>query len=304
MLAGLLLTSLSRPVVSCADTSPALISVQKLQTLQNSSSATLVLDIRTSMNYLLGHVPGAHNIWRPDYEADDDEYPYGGMRASKTRIEGLLSKLGATPDTHIVLYDEHEDMDAARFWWLLKLYGHDQVSLLDGGLVAWKKQGNPVQMGREKIPVSAEYRFKGGPHPEYLADMETVRKRSANTVILDVRSYEEFTGRKRLSGAYRKGRIPGSVWLEYKHSLGVEGFLDQQSLRKLFAEHNVSPDQTIIVYCQSGVRSAHTHFVLTQLLKYPDVKNYDGSWVEWSWHGELPLESGPVLQRVGLKTVR
>ena len=301
MLSGLLLANLFRPAGSHAGPSPALISVAELKTLQDASTTTLILDVRSTMHYLLAHVPGARNIWRPEYEADEKEYPYAGMRASQIKMERLLSELGATHQTRIVLYDEREGMDAARFWWLLKLYGHDRVSLLDGGLAAWKKQGNPIRRGMEKQPESTLYRFQGTAHPAYLADMETIRKRSVNTVILDVRSYEEFTGKKRKSGAYRKGRIPGSLWLEYKQSLGAEGFLDQQSLGRLFAEHNITPEQTIIVYCQSGVRSAHTHFVLTQLLDYPKVKNYDGSWVEWSWHGDLPIESGPVLQGVYLK---
>lgn len=301
---GLLLASLVRSGVSCADTSFVLISVSKLNTLLESSEPVLVLDLRPGIYYLLGHLPGAHNLWRPDYEADETEYPYGGMRASRVKMEWVLSRLGVTDDTHIVLYDERENLDAARFWWLLRLYGHNRVSLLDGGLAAWKKQGNPVHMGKVKMPGPTVYQFRGTPHPEYLADINTVRDHSAEAVILDVRSYEEFTGSKRRSGAFRKGRIPGSVWLEYKGSLGKDGFLEPQALRKLFTGHNVSPDKTVIVYCQSGVRSAHTHFVLSQLLNYPNVKNYDGSWVEWSWHKELPMESGPVLQNASLGTTQ
>ena len=289
----MLLTSLFGPATGYAQTVPVLLSVTELKALLGSSEPVLVLDVRPVMYFLMGHLPNARQVWRPEYEAEDGDYPFGGMRASRNRMERLLSRQGATRRTHIVVYDEREGLDAARFWWLLKLYGHDKVSLLNGGISAWKKQGQAVRMGARSLPKPSQYRFQGKAHPEYLAGLEQVQHRSGNTVVLDVRSYDEFSGKTRKSGAYRKGRIPGSIWLEYNASLGKDGFLPIEKLKQLFAEHNVTPDKTVIVYCQSGVRSAHTHFVLTQLLGFSHVENYDGSWIEWSWNRQLSIDKGP-----------
>lgn len=259
----------------------------------HSDNPLLILDVRQSMSYLLGHIPGALNIWRPDYEADDSDYPYTGMRASKNKMQDLLGSLGATSSTRIVLYDDYQALDAARVWWILKLYGHDQVYLLNGGINAWKLAGFSINHKPSSVPVRQSFKFTGQAHSDYLAELDKVKTSpDKETILLDVRSADEFTGKTRKSGAFRKGRIPGSIWLEYRHSVNKQGFLSLNELQQLFYKHGITPDKNIVVYCQSGVRSAHTHFVLTQLLNYPKVKNYDGSWIEWSWHKQLPVESG------------
>ena len=99
-------------------------------------------------------------------------------------------------------------------------------------------------------------------------------------------------GRKKKSGAFRKGRIPHSRWFEFKLALNKNGFLPAEELRQLFNRHGVTAEHQIITYCQSGVRSANTLFVLKELLHYPQVSNYDGSWIEWSWYKQLPIEAG------------
>ena len=291
VMTSLLMSSLFNP--SIASESAALVSASELQQWMQSDKQLLILDVRQSVFYLLGHIPGSHNIWRSEYEADDTDYPYSGMRASKTKMQRLLGKLGATSTTRIVLYDDHEGMDAARVWWILKLYGHDHAYLLNGGLSAWKRNGFSSSLKLSSTPTKQSFQFTGKAHHDYLSQLGSVKQSSRKeTVLLDVRSLDEYTGKTRKSGAYRKGRIPGSVRLEYNHSINKQGFLNPKDLQQLFTQHGITPDKEIIVYCQSGVRSAHTHFVLTQLLHYPRVKNYDGSWIEWSWHKSLPLESG------------
>ena len=275
-----------------------IVSAVKAKEIIENEDNVAIIDIRISPEYMLGHIPGAVNIWRPDYSADEDEYPFGGMRCSKEKMEKLLGSLGIDNETFILLYDGKGDYDAARFWWQLDMYGHDKVALIDGGIDGWKAAGFELTTDKPEI-TPKEYKFKGETDLSKLATLEDVKKamEDPNVIILDTRSIEEFTGETLKKGAYRKGRIPGSVWIEYKEAINVgEGedktFKTVEELRKIYESKGITPDKTIIPYCQSGVRSAHTTFVLTQLLGYENVKNYDGSWIEWSYHEDLPLETG------------
>ncbi len=275
----------------------AVLSLDDLEQKIRQASNLLLLDVRPKFRFLLGHIPGAHNIWRPAFQADADDYPYSGMRASREKLSELLSRLGATPKTEIVLYDDQQGMNAARLWWLLKLYGHDQVSILDGGLSVWEKHKKKLNFKSPQTPERSNYQFTGTPHPQWLAEMEQVKsiqaKKENVALLVDVRSLDEFTGKTIKSGAYRHGRIPGSIWFEYKQTVNENGFLDKERLRHLFLSAGITPDKEIVVYCQSGVRSAHTLFVLSEILGYSRIKNYDGSWIEWSWMRELPVVQGP-----------
>ena len=277
----------------------SLISVKQFQGLQNSGSSWLVIDVRPRMYFSLGHIPGAFNLWRPDYEAEEDEYPFSGMRASPEKMEQLLSNLGVTTDTLLVLYDEHNNVDSSRLWWILRLYGHQRVVLLDGGVSAWKEAGHDTVIGYSSPSVKnkSHYRFDvSQAKPEWLAKISDVQEllKNKRSILLDVRTQSEATGKQKKSGAFRKGRIPGSLWFEYDQVVGDEGFHSMRQLQDLFGRAGITPETEIIVYCQSGVRSANTLFVLKELLNYPDVKNFDGSWIEWSYHKELPADTGLV----------
>ena len=282
-----------------ADKRFSLISVEQFRKLQDSGSSWIAIDVRPRMHYSLGHISGAFNLWRPDYEASAEEYPFSGMRADPKKMEHLLSQLGVTPDTLLVLYDEHSNIDSCRLWWILRLYGHLKVVLLDGGLSAWREAGYDVVM-RYSVPTAKQksaYRFNSDQAKTgWLAELSDVHDalNDKRSVLLDVRAFSEVTGKQKKSGAFRKGRIPGSRWLEYNRATGENGFLPKQQLESLFKNAGITPEDRVIVYCQSGVRSANTLFVLKELLNYPYVKNYDGSWIEWSYHKELPAATGPV----------
>ena len=274
---------------------------QQLQKFMTSDEDWLLIDVRPRVQYMLGHIPNAHNVWRPAYEADGGEYPIKGMRASQKKMAQLLSRLGANPNTNIILYDEHYNADSARLWWILSLYGHTRVTLLNGGLMAWKKAGFHTSHKAPVTPNTSQYSFNmQGVRPELLAHLNDVKsilsnqKSNQKIIILDVRSEAEVTGQQRKSGAMRKGRIPHSLWIKYTDTMDEDGFLSKSQLQALFRKKGVEPEQTVIVYCQSGVRSANTLFVLKELLGYPNVSNYDGSWIEWSSIKELPITKGPI----------
>ncbi len=274
--------------------SNALINLDDLEKKIQQPGHWLILDVRPRISYMLGHIPGAHNVWRPAFQADENDYPYSGMRASQHKLSQLLSRLGATPETDIILYDDQQGMDAARLWWILKLYGHDQVSILNGGLTEWEKQKKKLNFKSPKAPQRSNYSFRGTPHPQWLAELDQVKsiQKKENAILVDVRSLDEFTGKIRKSGAHRHGRIPGSIWFEYKQTVNEKGFLDKEQLSRLFHKAGITPDKEIIIYCQSGVRSAHTLFILSEILGYKKIKNYDGSWIEWSWIKDLPAAQG------------
>ena len=270
---------------------------QQLQQLMTSDSDWLLIDVRPRVQYMLGHIPHAHNLWRPAYEADEWEYPIKGMRASQQKMTQLLSRFGVKPETKVILYDEHDNADSARLWWIMRLYGHKNTALLNGGLMGWKQSGFHTSLKVPGAPAPSQYSFnKNNAAPELLADLSDIKSVLTNqdVVILDVRNKAEATGQQRRSGVQRKGRIPHSLWLEFTNTMDDDGFLNKQQLETIFTEKGIQRNQTVIIYCHSGVRSANTLFVLKELLGYPNVRNYDGSWIEWSNTKELPITSGII----------
>ena len=161
----------------------------------------LIIDVRSKVNFALGHIPGAGNLWRPDYEANESEFPFTGMRASIEKMEQLLSRLGVHSDTLLVLYDDFDNADSARLWWILKLYGHNNVVLLDGGLQAWRKKKYPIKMISRRTIAATQYRFDPQQaKPQWLADLEQVKQASEkneSVILLDVRTEDEVTGQKK-----------------------------------------------------------------------------------------------------------
>ncbi|SHJ88241.1 sulfurtransferase [Paramaledivibacter caminithermalis] len=277
-----------------------IVSAKKAKELIESDEKVVVIDIRKSAEYLLGHIPKAVNIWRPDYSADEGEYEFGGMRSKSEKLVKLLGDIGIDNDTMILLYDAKGDYDGARFLWQLEIIGHKKMALIDGGINGWKASGFKTTTEKPEI-TKTEYKFDGKENLSKLATLEDVKAaiNDPNVIILDTRSIKEATGEDLKSGAFRKGRIPSSVFIEYKNAINVgEGedttFKTVEELKEIYESKGVTPDKTIIAYCQSGVRSAHTTFVLSHLLGYKNVKNYDGSWIEWSYNKDLPVETGEI----------
>lgn len=273
----------------------SLISTESLHEAIEDGHQFRLIGLQDKEEFAGKHLAGAINISRPDLESH--EYPYGGMAASRKDVEALLSKLGIKSTDHIVIYDNKGEVDASRLWWLLNKYGHKgEVSLLNGGLKDWENHGYEVTTEKTELPA-APYIFEGTPSENYSATMYDMRTAlgDTNVVVLDCRSLEENTGKEMKDGASRAGHIPGARWVNYSEALQASGnaemtFKETEALRKLYAEKGIRPDKKIIAYCHSGVRSSHTTFVLTQLLGYKNVKNYAGSWIEWSYFKELPIE--------------
>ncbi|KUO58280.1 MAG: hypothetical protein APF84_05430 [Gracilibacter sp. BRH_c7a] len=258
----------------------------------------VILDIRDPKKYLLGHIKGAQNVWRPDISAPKvvDIVPgrdLSGMTCDQAQWEELLGKLGISNDTQVVVYDDNGLYDSARLYWQFYGYGHENMQVLNGGFDVWKAKGGATELGTSPTVEAKTYKAKAF-DTSTLATLDEVKAAIDNPdyVIIDTRELKEWTGEDLKSGAYRKGRIPSAVFINWKETLNEDETVKSKAdLEKLLADAGVSKDKTIIPYCQSGVRSANLWFTLN-LLGYENVKNFDGSWIEWSIYDDLPLVTG------------
>lgn len=248
-----------------------------------------IVDFRKPEQFKKGHLPNAINIWRNDIENPDS--PYKGVIASKEQLEKLFSKLSIKNEDTLLIYDDRGLCDAARLWWVLNTYNFTKVKLLNGGLRAWQKAGGQLTTA---IPTRGHSNFKLSAKNEMLfyTTKEEI-KHKPNWILIDARTHDEFSGKRQKLGASTAGRIPNSRFLDWSETVDYEGTMRFKSLEELAQLYNklgVAKNDTIVTYCHTGVRSAHTTFVLTQLLGYKNVKNYDGSWVEWSYYNDLPIK--------------
>lgn len=269
-----------------------LISVNELKAIVNQPNIKII-DFRKRENYENEHIIGALNIWRPDIE--DASYPYTGIMASSTQIETLFGKLGIQTKDTIIIYDDNGLCEASRLWWILENYDFKNTKLLNGDISKWKSNKGQVSSEIPKVNKTV-FKLTKKPKMHYYASKEEVIKAIENsTVIIDTRTADEFFGKKLKKGATKAGRIAKSIhidWVEAINYNGDKGFKSIEDLENIYSKLN--KNDSIILYCHSGVRSAHTTFVLTQLLGFKNVKNYDGSWAEWSYFNDLPFESDSI----------
>ena len=271
----------------------SLISAKRLNEIKDKDTVK-VFDFRNMAKYKLGHIPGAIQIYRSDEENPDAEY--GGMRATPKQMEEMLQSKGVNNGDMIVIYDDRADYDASRMWWILTMYGYDNVKLLDGGIIRWKGLGLETTGATPDLP-EGNFTFDRDEiqMDEWLATKEEVQESIDNgsIVALDTRSEKEYMGKS--DRGSRSGRVPECTWIQWSEavnggkSTGPRTFKTAEELKSVYQSKGVTPDKRIIPYCQSAVRSSHTTFVLTQLLGYEDVENYDGSWIEWSAENDLPV---------------
>ncbi|MGB0390004.1 MAG: sulfurtransferase [Salibacteraceae bacterium] len=273
-----------------------IIEVGQLETVAEAYENVKLIDVRKSEKYVEGHIPEALNIWRTDIQ-DTANYEYGGMLASKSVIERLFSDLGITNNDFLVLYDAKGQVDAARLWWLLDRYGYSNMALLNGGIQAWKRANLPISTKSQNVKTSSSFKFTADINNARFADKNVVFENitSKNSILVDCRSTVEFLGKELKKGAFRAGHIPRAVHIDFMECINVGGkkdctFKTTEELFEIYNRNGIAKSDSIIIYCHSGVRSAHSTFVLTQLMGFTNVKNYDGSWIEWSYYGELPIK--------------
>jgi thiosulfate/3-mercaptopyruvate sulfurtransferase len=235
-----------------------------------------------------GHLPGAAFVSMRSLSNPDD--PIGGKIATATQVSAALSNVGLGRDQTVVLYDRRNNLQAARVYWVLKYYQHADVRIYNGGTPKWTEDGQVMSTVMVEYEPS-DYQA-GPPDPEIRTTWQYVVDHTDDpaTLFCDTRGPEEYLGRD--VRAERGGRIPGSINVEWTAAVNANGtFKSSEELAALYGGAGFTPDKQIITYCQSGVRGAHTWFVLSELLGYPSVRNYDGSWVEYGNNPESPVEN-------------
>jgi thiosulfate/3-mercaptopyruvate sulfurtransferase len=263
------------------------------QHLDDPNVRFIEVDVDTAA-YEQSHIPGAVG-WDWTSQLSD------GIRrdiASREDLQRLLSESGVDRDTHIVLYGDNNNWFAAWAYWQLKLYGLEKVSILNGGRKYWLDNSLPVTVdvpGYE--PTGIEL-----PEPDFslraFRDDILPRLGDPALALVDVRSPAEFSGEViappgMSETAQRAGHIPGATSAPWAQTVNEDGtFKSADELRAHYEAKGVTPDKDVIAYCRIGERSSHSWFVLHELLGFPKVRNYDGSWTEWGSMVNVPIERG------------
>ena len=258
-----------------------------------------IVDFRNPKNYKNGHIYGSLNIWRTD--VSDSSYPYEGMRSDKENIEHLFGKIGISNDDLIVVYDDKGSPDASRLWCLLKDHDFNSVKILNGGLKSWESIGGKLSTKPISYPPTQFYLPEKRSEKLWIDKDELIgliSDESKNIILIDTRSSEEYSGSLIKKGASKAGRIATSIHTDWAEAVDLEGnkkFKSIEELQKVYKGVEMSAKDTVVVYCHTGYRSSLTTFVLTELMGFENVRNYDGSWVEWSYFDELPYEKDSII---------
>jgi thiosulfate/3-mercaptopyruvate sulfurtransferase len=281
---GVLGASDPNPKVGAAPKTEWLVEITWLhENLKNSD--LILVDTRSQKEYTEGHIPGAIWLDLSDLPTRTSDH---GLQELKQQLSQKMSLLGIRGTEKVVFYEEHTGTRAPRALWFLAYAGYLNGKVLHGGISAWRGANYAMSWQPTVRPPQP---FQVRENPEVLASADYVLRRIKNPgcVILDVRSQEEYSGLDPKQNS-RSGHIPGAAWLEWKELL--DGTMNYKSLAELeerLFDAGISPDKEVITYCQVGSRSANTYLAL-RILGYPRLKNYIGSWQEWSSRLDLPVE--------------
>lgn len=251
------------------------------------------VDVDTTA-YDQGHIAGAVG-WNWQSQLCD------GLRRdilSKTDFEKLMGNSGIAKDTTVVVYGDNNNWFACYAFWQMKLYGHADARIMNGGRKLWLAQNRPLTKDVPNHPAANYTAQEADLSLRAFRDDVTQAVRSRSMNLVDVRSPDEYTGKViappgMTETAQRGGHIPTALSIPWAQAVNEDGtFKDTSALEQLYRGKGVSPDKDTIAYCRIGERSAHSWFVLKYLLGHRNVKNYDGSWTEWGNLVNAPIVKG------------
>jgi thiosulfate/3-mercaptopyruvate sulfurtransferase len=260
----------------------------------NDPNVRIVESIEYILLYDQGHFPGAIKIfWVADLN-DQVVRDY----LDREHFEQLLSAKGISNDTTVVFYGDKNNWWATYALWVFKLYGHKDARIMNGGRAKWIAEGHDMT---KEVPSYAPASYKAPERDDSTirAFRDQVREhiKKSGVALVDVRSPQEYSGERThmpeypQEGTLRGGHIPTAASIPWAQAVKEDStFKSREDLETLYGGKGVTPDKDVIAYCRIGERSSHTWFVLTYLLGYPQVRNYDGSWTEWGNGVGLPIE--------------
>jgi thiosulfate/3-mercaptopyruvate sulfurtransferase len=271
----------------------ALVSAEWAEKNLNTPGVVFVEVDEDTSAYDTGHIPGAVKLdWKTDLQD-----PVRRDFVNKTQFEALLSAKGIANDDTVVLYGGNNNWFAAYAYWYFKIYGHRDVKLLDGGRKKWELEGRPLVTDVVARPATTYVAQE--PDTSIRAFRDEVVASIGVKNLVDVRSPDEYAGRLLAPAhlpqeqAQRAGHVPTAINVPWSKAANEDGtFKSDEELRELYRAAGLDENKEIIAYCRIGERSAHTWFVLKELLGYQNVKNYDGSWTEYGSLVGVPVALG------------
>jgi thiosulfate/3-mercaptopyruvate sulfurtransferase len=245
--------------------------------------------------YDMGHIPGAINLdWHTDLQ-NQVERDF----LDKAGFEALLSKNGIGNDTTVVFYGDRNNWYATYTYWLFKYFGHRDARVMNGGRAKWEAEGRPMSRDVPTYPATTYTAQEPDERIRAYRDDVLKQVKSGAPALVDVRSVPEYTGEVlhmagyAQEGAQRGGHVLGARSIPWATAANEDGtFKSPEQLKEIYEGKGITPDKNVIAYCRIGERSSHTWFVLRELLGYPDVRNYDGSWTEWGSMVGVPIAKG------------
>ena len=257
------------------------------------SNKLVIIDTRSKFKYLLGHIPNAVHIGKWQDFTQKIKGVRGLLIKNPNLIASKFNSYGIHPSKTIVIYGEPDDpwRTDGRFFWMFERFGFNKVIILEGGLESWKTSGSKLEFGQGKPSAKSLLTAKDiRLNPDVSADQQWIMERlgSKNIAIIDNRTREEFHGANPY-GSPRGGHIPTAVHIHWPDFFLPNGYMKSKNeLLNILNHFNITHEKEVIVYCTGGVRSAMAYFVLRHL-GYK-VRNYDGSWWDWSQNSKLPIE--------------
>jgi thiosulfate/3-mercaptopyruvate sulfurtransferase len=249
----------------------------------------VILDSRPMMGFLMSHIPGALNI---DWKAfSDQRAPSKGiLHPDRSLLEQRIGALGIGNESRVVCYGDPVNGygEDGRLYWMLSYLGHANVSILDGGWTKWQREKRPIERGPAQTPQPA--RFTAATHPEVLIDREELKRRLAareGVAIIDARSPGEYRGQ---GMGRRGGHVPGAVNIPWNGFYNDDGSIKPpEAITAALAQQGVEGKGDYVVYCAGGVRCSWLFALMTRA-GIANVKNYVGSWSDWSSDPSAPIE--------------